>query len=360
VSTLLMISTGAGWRVVGDRLEEARAKAEDRSATVVPYTPSAALRRLTWHTGYHTRTPKHVSLMDPFTANRIQVLSNRSRFKTFDRIVAATQAQAAPFVFDRSRRPVSVIIDATRNLYRTEFGATHLKDSAVERERELFDRAHHVFALSEWAATDVKNTYGISPERVTVIPPLVHRGAPKDLDSEKDGLLDVGFIGNDFERKGGADLLRWHRDYMQDRVRLHILGDHEQQRRVQQNVVWHGSVTNSRVMREFLPSMDVLCLPTYRDCSPLVVGEAAMVGVPAVVSAVGGVGELVVEGVTGFTGMPGHPDAFVTALLRLANDGSLVQRMARAARAHAVNSFSSDVIYRRLMSVSDADPAPRD
>jgi hypothetical protein len=35
-----MISTGAGWRVVGDRLEEARAKAEDRSATVVPYTPA--------------------------------------------------------------------------------------------------------------------------------------------------------------------------------------------------------------------------------------------------------------------------------------------------------------------------------
>jgi glycosyltransferase involved in cell wall biosynthesis len=338
--TLMLVSTGAGWRTVGDRLEEAKAEAGDMSVDIARYTPSKMMRHLTWHTGYHSSTPAHVPLMDPFTANRVQFSLSRRSVDSYTSVVAATQAQAAAVAYAPGAPRVSVFLDATRNLYRTEFGAAHIKDAWIEREAELFRRVEHIFTLSQWAADDVVGSYGVHPSKVTVIPPMASvRAVPPGRAADGE-LLNVIFIGTDFERKGGLDLLGWQEEILHRHVRLTIVTSDNKHKRDVPNTVWAGPRSNSDLLDHVLPAADVICHPTYRDCSSIALAEAAMAGIPAVASNVAGVAELVVPGRTGFTFNAGDRDGFVNALLTLAADRSRLARMSEATREHALRTFS--------------------
>jgi glycosyltransferase involved in cell wall biosynthesis len=71
--------------------------------------------------------------------------------------------------------------------------------------------------------------------------------------------------------------------------------------------------------------------------------EAAAAAKPAIVSDIGGLGDIVVDGETGFLVAPGDREGLRTALRRLCEDPELRQRMGTAARERA-KLFSADAI----------------
>ena len=71
--------------------------------------------------------------------------------------------------------------------------------------------------------------------------------------------------------------------------------------------------------------------------------EAAAAGKPAIVSDIGGLSDIVVDGKTGFLVAPGDRKALRAALRRLCEDSGLRQRMGEAARDRA-KLFSADAI----------------
>src|SRR5919201_317243 len=73
----------------------------------------------------------------------------------------------------------------------------------------------------------------------------------------------------------------------------------------------------------------VVVCPSYREGLPLCVLEAMAHGKPVVASAVGGIPELVEDGVTGFLVEPGDVDGLRGALQRLLDDPALRRRMGR-------------------------------
>ena len=77
----------------------------------------------------------------------------------------------------------------------------------------------------------------------------------------------------------------------------------------------------------------VVVLPSYREGMPLCVLEAMAHGRPVVASAVGGIPELVEDGVTGYLVEPGDVDGVRAALEKLLADPALRRRMGRVARA---------------------------
>jgi len=66
----------------------------------------------------------------------------------------------------------------------------------------------------------------------------------------------------------------------------------------------------------WLNACDVLCLPSFNEGLPNVCIEAAACGLPVVASHVGGVPEVVKEGVNGYLVPPGNPTALAAALQR--------------------------------------------
>ena len=75
--------------------------------------------------------------------------------------------------------------------------------------------------------------------------------------------------------------------------------------------------------------------------------EALAVGTPVVATAVGGVPEVVSDGVEGLLVEPGRPDQLAAAARRLIEEPGLRERLAEGARARAAE-LSAEAVYTRL------------
>ncbi|MFV3126372.1 glycosyltransferase [Niveispirillum sp. KHB5.9] len=88
-------------------------------------------------------------------------------------------------------------------------------------------------------------------------------------------------------------------------------------------------------------AMDALLLTSQFEGLPNALIEAQYCGVPVVARAVGGVGEAMVDQVTGLMVAGDDPDAYAAALHRLLADRQMRDGFAAAARAHATSHFST-------------------
>jgi len=96
-----------------------------------------------------------------------------------------------------------------------------------------------------------------------------------------------------------------------------------------------------------LARMDLLALSSDWEGMPNVVLEAMACGKPAVVTAVGGCPELVVEGETGFLVPRGDEAAMAERIVRILMDDSLRKRLGAAARQRVAREFSIGAMVAR-------------
>ena len=90
---------------------------------------------------------------------------------------------------------------------------------------------------------------------------------------------------------------------------------------------------------ELLPRLRIFVLTSWFENCPMALLEAMMAGVPAVVTAVGGVPEMVAD--TALTVPPGDPAALAAALRRLLDDPALATDLGARARARALTHFTA-------------------
>jgi glycosyltransferase involved in cell wall biosynthesis len=93
---------------------------------------------------------------------------------------------------------------------------------------------------------------------------------------------------------------------------------------------------------EILAASDIFVLSSYWEGLPLVIIEAMLAGLPVVATRVGGVPELIEEGVTGLLVPPGNPVELARALRALLDDESLRRRMGEAGKKRALELFTLD------------------
>jgi len=108
---------------------------------------------------------------------------------------------------------------------------------------------------------------------------------------------------------------------------------------LQDRVVMPGMRTD---VARILGVADVFALASRWEGLPLAIIEAMMAGLPVVATRVGGVPELVDDGVTGLIVPPGDSDALASALKRLMGDPELRRRMGQAGRERALRYFAED------------------
>lgn len=134
-------------------------------------------------------------------------------------------------------------------------------------------------------------------------------------------------------------------------ARLHVAGsgdpayerslrDLVQRAGVGENVKFHGWLSQDQLV-PLLGSADAFVAPyEWPEPLPLVVQQAMLLGRPVVASRVGGLPELVTDGVDGLLVPPGRPDDLAAALLRLADAPDLCRRLGTAARATILERFT--------------------
>jgi glycosyltransferase involved in cell wall biosynthesis len=100
--------------------------------------------------------------------------------------------------------------------------------------------------------------------------------------------------------------------------------------------------------RALLESAAAFALPSYAEGMPVSLLEAMAAGVPVVASPVGGVPEVVVDGVSGFLCAPGDVSTLQRLLGRLLTDGALAAKIGAAGRETARLRFAPERALPRL------------
>ncbi|MDP9270415.1 MAG: glycosyltransferase family 4 protein [Chloroflexota bacterium] len=103
--------------------------------------------------------------------------------------------------------------------------------------------------------------------------------------------------------------------------------------------------------------LDIAVLPSLREAQGISILEAMARRKPVVASAVGGVPEVLTDGVDGLLVPPGDVPALADALARLARSPSLRERIGEAGHATVVDRFSIDAMVRRIEEVYDEELA---
>jgi colanic acid/amylovoran biosynthesis glycosyltransferase len=117
------------------------------------------------------------------------------------------------------------------------------------------------------------------------------------------------------------------------------------------HVVTLLGAVEQEVVTSWLQRAAVAVLTSLSEGMPVSLMEAAACGVPAVAPAVGGIPELIEDGVTGLVTAPDDAPALAMALERLLLDGDLRARMGAAARRRAEERFSRARQVDRLIAL---------
>lgn len=134
-----------------------------------------------------------------------------------------------------------------------------------------------------------------------------------------------------------------------DEIPLHLLvvGDGPDRQALQQRVNRYDPIARVHFLGQrddvgalYRDVADIAVLASRQEAFGLSMAEAATMGLPGVASRVGGIPEVVEDGITGLLVSPEDPEALAAALRTLATDAELRRRMGDAARERALSLFS--------------------
>jgi glycosyltransferase involved in cell wall biosynthesis len=115
-------------------------------------------------------------------------------------------------------------------------------------------------------------------------------------------------------------------------------------------VDWLGALDRDG-MQKTLAASSCLVLFSHQENLPMIIAEAMMCGIPVVASEVGGVGEMVVSGKTGFTVPDGDEGALADALITVLSSGNLRSSLGSAGRQCAAELYSVQSVADRTVAV---------
>lgn len=101
---------------------------------------------------------------------------------------------------------------------------------------------------------------------------------------------------------------------------------------------------------------NLFVLGSRSESLPNAVCEAMAMGLPCVVTGVGGVPGIVADGETGCVVPPGDAEAFADAMLSLMADREKMSRMGENGRRRAVEMFSMERMLRRMTEIYSGVP----
>ena len=245
--------------------------------------------------------------------------------------------------------------------------------------RKLFDRLLEPFTSAYYGVAHgqvapLAANLGYRPRKIAIArngiagstcepAPTAERDAAlaRSLGIEPDDRI-IGVVAVLRPEKDHATLLRAARIVLErlPDTRVLLIGDGPLRPELERMAADHGIADRvvfagmRRDVPELLHLIDVLVLSSTTECLPMALLEGMAAGRPVIGTAVGGIPEIIEDGVTGYVVPPGLPAAMAERMVAVLGDRERAREMGMAARRRVESEFSLE------RSVQDAERAMTD
>jgi glycosyltransferase involved in cell wall biosynthesis len=259
--------------------------------------------------------------------------------------------------------PSVISIDCTQDGVLQEATSSAERASYVPNIRMdgvIFRRAAAVIAASHWASASLRRRYPSCVTPVYVLPnPVLLRHFDPRWPEERRLRSGAGaqprllFVGGDFVRKGGPDLLdAWRAGGLHEFASLEIVTDWPVGESLPPGVtITRGVAAHSAAWRACWARADAFVLPTRNDAFGQVYQEAAAAGLPTIGTRTNAVPEIVMEGETGLLVPARDVPSLVAAMRAVVSDPALRHRMGMRARQIIEEVASPEIYMARLTEI---------
>lgn len=227
------------------------------------------------------------------------------------------------------------------------------RESWLECERLVYDRAQHIFTMSHVVKKSLIKDYDITDAKITVV------GSSGDFIETYQGEKTFGskqilFNGSDFPRKGGELVLSAFKQVRKaiPEAKLIIIGKKLSLK--EEGIENPGHISDRSQLRELFLNTDLVVAPAYCDPFPTFLMEAMNYGIPCIVSAKDGMPEIVDDKVNGIAIAEITPEILADRIIYLLNNPSTLAAMSEAAREKVKNKLNWKHIANNIAKVLSA------
>ena len=211
----------------------------------------------------------------------------------------------------------------------------------------LVDNVTFFIVLTEFARHQLLNA-GFENKQIIVIPNGV--SLPDCLADPSTGTY-VGFVGRLSPEKGIGTLLDAARS---TGLPVRIAGDGPDRpqlgRQAPENVEFVGQLGRGAIDGFYQKARYVVVPSKSFEGFPLAIVESMSQGLPVIASRIGGLPEIIEDGVTGFLFEPGNAEDLSIKMRLLWENSVLCRQMGQAGQQKVLRKYTEDIYFRNLMA----------
>jgi glycosyltransferase involved in cell wall biosynthesis len=243
-------------------------------------------------------------------------------------------------------------------------------DNPERRILARFRYRHYaaVIAISARIRDMLVNDVGVARAQIQLVPDAVDtaRFHPRDdTDQVRGGLglpadaIVAAVVAQLIPRKGHGVLLDALPALLDQHARLHVLffGQGPLEARLQRRIHRLGLAQRVHLLGfrndvdELLPALDLVVHPALREGMGVALLESMASGVAVLASAVGGIPEVIEDGVSGRLVPPGDREALTRVMAELLDNADQRRRLGAAGRQRVINGFSIEQMVAGNLAV---------
>ncbi len=243
--------------------------------------------------------------------------------------------------------------------YSFNYNATpRISKRFIELEKEALAKNTGLFTFSDRIKNAMVEHYGISADKIFTVYAGLNIDTsrlPKSFGDEKYASKNILFVGRDFERKGGEDVVNAFvnvRKKLPD-AHLHIVGCEPA---VQlENITIHGFIDQNteqgrKKLLDLYSTATVFTMPSHFEPFGIPHCEAMFYSTPCVGSNIGAMPEIIENEKTGYVCPVANVESLTEAYISILSDSEYARVLGRNGYEKAINNYSWDIVAEKMLT----------
>ncbi len=273
--------------------------------------------------------------------------------RPYDAIAFHSQTAALGCIDIMQQMPCLVSTDITHTQASFEWNHPLTRwtyQPGIRLEKQVFQQAKAIAVFSDWCREAVlAENPALSADKVQCCPPGAELTPFLEMPLERPARekLQVLFVGGDFKRKGGDDLLACYEKTLHEFCDLQIVSTQAPSGLEAKGIsVYRNLSAYSPELLACYRQADVFVLPTHNEAYGHVFIEAMAAGLPVVATRINAIPGILHPDSQPFLIAPGNHSALIDAVAQLHASPSLRLSLGQAGRERAVAHFDASACFR--------------